>query len=64
MFVSESMTEIVGGPDIHVDRNSTLQMTCRVTSGNNTPAYIIWQRDDKVKISKLDAHYRIDNVRS
>ena len=42
------MTEVVGGPDIHVDRQSTLQMTCRVTSGDKTPAFIIWQRDDKV----------------
>ena len=25
----ESMTEIVGGPDIYVDRLSTLQLTCR-----------------------------------
>ena len=45
---SESMTEVVGGPDIHVDRLSTLQMTCRVTSGDKTPAFIIWQREDKV----------------
>ena len=48
------MTEIIGGPDIHVDHHSTLQMTCKVTSGNKTPAYIIWQRDDKVKFAKLD----------
>ena len=48
------MTEIVGGPDIYVDCHSTLQMTCRVTSGNKTPAYIIWQRDDKVKFAQLD----------
>ena len=47
---SESMTEVVGGPDIHVDRQSTLQMTCRVTSGDKTPAFIIWQRDDKVRL--------------
>ena len=27
------MTEIVGGPDIYVDRLSTLQLTCRCRSG-------------------------------
>ena len=43
------MTEVVGGPDIHVDRHSTMKMTCRVTSGDNTPAFIIWQRDNKVR---------------
>jgi len=48
LTVIESMTEVVGGPDIHVDRLSTLQMTCRVTSGDKTPAFIIWQRDDKI----------------
>ena len=29
LICSESMTEIVGGPDIYVDRLSTLQLTCR-----------------------------------
>jgi len=48
LTVIESMTEVVGGPDIHVDRLSTLQMTCRVTSGDKTPAFIIWQREDKI----------------
>lgn len=48
LTVIESITEVVGGPDIHVDRQSTLQMTCRVTSGDKTPAFIIWQRDDKI----------------
>ena len=43
------MTEVVGGPDIHVDRLSTLQLLCRVSSGNKTPAFIIWQRGDKVR---------------
>ena len=47
------MTEIVGGPDIYVDRLSTLQLTCRVTSGDNTPAFIIWQKEDKVPPNKL-----------
>ena len=44
------MTEVVGGPDIHVDRLSTLQLLCRVSSGNKTPAFIIWQRGDKVRL--------------
>jgi len=48
LTVIESMTEIVGGPDIYVDRLSTLQLTCRVTSGENTPAFIIWQKEDKI----------------
>jgi len=48
LTVIESMTEIVGGPDIYVDRLSTLQLTCRVTSGDNTPAFIIWQKEDKI----------------
>ena len=47
----ESMTEIVGGPDIYVDRLSQLQLTCRVTSGDNNPAFIIWQKENKVGAS-------------
>ena len=46
---TESITEIVGGPDIHVDHHATLKLTCRVYSGDKTPAYIIWQREDKVR---------------
>ena len=46
---AESITEIVGGPDIHVDHHATLKLTCRVYSGDKTPAYIIWQREDKVR---------------
>jgi len=46
--VIESITEIEGGPEIHVDKHSTLQLTCSVFSGDKTPAYIIWQRDDKI----------------
>ena len=45
---SESVTEIVGGPEVHVDHHSSLELTCRVHSGDKTPAYIIWQREDKV----------------
>ena len=50
---SESITEIEGGPEIHVDHHSTLQLTCRVISGDKTPAYIIWQREDKVIIKHV-----------
>jgi len=41
LTVIESITEVVGGPDIHVDRHSTLQMTCRVSSGQNIIINII-----------------------
>ncbi len=36
------------GPDIYVDRLSTLVLTCRVDFGPRTPDYIIWKKDDKV----------------
>ncbi len=42
------MTEIVGGSDIYVDRGSTLNVTCAVSSGATKPEFIYWSRDSKM----------------
>jgi hypothetical protein len=48
----ESSTEILGGPDIYVDLLSKLELTCRVSSGSLTPAYILWKKDNKVRTQR------------
>ena len=47
-LVAEAKTEILEGPDIYVDRLSTLMLTCRVDFGPKTPEYVIWRKEDKV----------------
>ena len=49
MISSDSITEIDGSEHgMVVERNSRLELTCRVTSGDRTPAFIIWQKENKV----------------
>ena len=41
------MTEIIGAPDIYVDRGSTLNVTCAVAAGSKEPEFIMWSRKQK-----------------
>ncbi|XP_053655945.2 uncharacterized protein [Cherax quadricarinatus] len=46
--VYEPQAEIIGAPDIHVDKGSTINLTCIIRHGTETPAYIFWYHNDKV----------------
>ncbi|KAL1493114.1 hypothetical protein ABEB36_011240 [Hypothenemus hampei] len=40
--------EILGGPDLHVDKGSTINLTCSIKFSPEPPAYIFWyHHDDK-----------------
>ena len=41
------MTEIIGAPDIYVDRGATLNVTCAVAAGSKEPEFIMWSRRQK-----------------
>ena len=41
------MTEIIGAPDIYVDRGSTLNVTCAVAAGSREPEFIMWSWKEK-----------------
>ena len=41
------MTEIIGAPDIYVDRGSTLNVTCAVAAGSREPEFIMWSWKQK-----------------
>ncbi len=41
------VTEIVGGPDIYVDRGSTLNVTCAVAAGPKEPEFVMWSWKEK-----------------
>ena len=44
------MTEIIGAPDIYVDRGSTLNVTCAVAAGSKEPEFIMWSRRQKASL--------------
>ncbi|XP_075215164.1 zwei Ig domain protein zig-8-like isoform X1 [Lycorma delicatula] len=39
---------ILGGPDIHVDKGSTINLTCSIKYSPEPPAYIFWYHHDEV----------------
>ena len=60
MFCSDSITEIDGSETgLVVERHSRLELTCRVTSGDRTPAFIIWQKENKVSRTFTVLSYQV-----
>jgi hypothetical protein len=51
--VAEPLTEIVGAPDLYIDRGSTINLTCVVTYSPEPPAYIFWNHNDAVSATPL-----------
>ncbi|KAJ8935320.1 hypothetical protein NQ314_012887 [Rhamnusium bicolor] len=47
---TEPDTEIVGGPELFIDRGSTINLTCVVRHSPEPPAYIFWNHNDAVSI--------------
>lgn len=41
---------ILGGPDLHVDKGSTINLTCTIKYSPEPPAYIFWYHHDEVCI--------------
>ncbi|XKL66245.1 hypothetical protein PGB90_009665 [Kerria lacca] len=39
---------ILGGPDLHVDKGSTINLTCTIKYSPEPPAYIFWYHHDQV----------------
>ncbi|XP_077286101.1 zwei Ig domain protein zig-8-like [Arctopsyche grandis] len=39
---------ILGGPDLHVDKGSTINLTCSIRFSPEAPAYIFWYHHDEV----------------
>ncbi|XP_066255266.1 zwei Ig domain protein zig-8-like isoform X1 [Euwallacea similis] len=40
--------EILGGPDLHVDKGSTINLTCSIKFSPEPPAYIFWYHEEEV----------------
>ncbi|CAG9760075.1 unnamed protein product [Ceutorhynchus assimilis] len=48
LTVIEPDTEIVGGPELFIDRGSTINLTCVVRHSPEPPAYIFWNHNDGI----------------
>lgn len=46
--ISVPTATILGGPDLHVDKGSTINLTCSVKYSPDPPAYIFWYHHDEV----------------
>ncbi|XP_050554495.1 zwei Ig domain protein zig-8-like isoform X2 [Spodoptera frugiperda] len=44
---------ILGGPDLHVDMGSTINLTCLIQFSPEPPAYIFWYHEDEVSGRKV-----------
>lgn len=46
--VIEPTTDILGGPELYIDRGSTINLTCVVLYSPEPPAYIYWNHNDAI----------------
>ncbi|XP_063232204.1 hemicentin-1-like isoform X2 [Bacillus rossius redtenbacheri] len=46
--VVEPTTDIIGGPDLYIDRGSTINLTCVVLFSPEPPAYIFWNHNEAI----------------
>ncbi|XP_039291489.1 SPEG neighbor protein-like isoform X2 [Nilaparvata lugens] len=46
--VVEPTTQILGGPDLFIDRGSTINLTCMVLFSPEPPAYIFWNHNEAI----------------
>lgn len=49
--VSEPKTEILGAPDLYINRGSTINLTCVVLQSPEPPSFIFWNHNDVVSSS-------------
>lgn len=47
---------ILGAPDLHVDKGSTINLTCLIQFSPEPPAYIFWYHEDEVSGRKVIIH--------
>ena len=49
-IVTVPTATILGGPDLHVDKGSTINLTCTIKYSPEPPAYIFWYHHDEVRM--------------
>ncbi|GAB0094746.1 Ig-like domain-containing protein [Sergentomyia squamirostris] len=48
MITKLPTASILGGPDLYVDKGSTINLTCAIRFSPEPPAYIFWYHQDEV----------------
>jgi hypothetical protein len=52
VFVSEPITEILGGSDLFINRGSTINLTCLVKFAPEPPPVMLWSHNREVSCVK------------
>lgn len=53
---TEPTTDILGGPEMFIDKGSTINLTCIVNDSPEPPAYIFWNHNEAVSTTKTVMH--------
>ncbi|XP_034240206.1 zwei Ig domain protein zig-8-like [Thrips palmi] len=48
LSVVEPKTEIIGAPELFIDRGSTINLTCIILYSPEPPAYVFWNHNDSI----------------
>lgn len=52
-FISEPITEIVGGPDLFINKGGIINLTCVVSMNPEPPAAMIWSHEHRVSLKNF-----------
>lgn len=61
-FVTVPTATILGGPDLHVDKGSTINLTCTIRFSPEPPAYIFWYHHDEVSLKPCHIRSLISGI--
>lgn len=50
IMFSEPITTIIGGPDMFINKGSTMNLTCIIKHSPEPPPLIYWTHDSKVSV--------------
>ncbi|KAL5243111.1 hypothetical protein ACI65C_010521 [Semiaphis heraclei] len=53
LTVVEPITTIIGGPDMFINKGSTMNLTCIIKHSPEPPPLIYWTHDSKLRIENL-----------
>lgn len=48
----EPITDVVGGPDLFINKGSTINLTCLVKYAPEPPSAMVWSHNQEVKYEK------------
>ena len=68
-FFSEPITEILGGPEVFINKDSTINLTCLVRFAPEPPPIMLWSHNREVSIHvqqiillKINLLNKIDSI--